>query len=266
MSSDGYGLQPPEPQASEAQSRHAVTATSADLTGTRTGIMATARPEHGGAINERNPISAHSIVTVGDMSMRIEQAVQCGLLVRDGETYREPTPNEDKPAQSLPGAAQAEQPAEVPDPISADVIQTHNELAEMVPAPMLDAAISRLLDGQSVTLDGDAGVKAQKVVDALYSQAGRRFASQNVDAEAFGNWARVNAKGELKAAQLAHYALGDARVYDRLVARYLGAVPPDGAAIKAGGVETFATRKGEQMVTINGYTMRAKVAARAGLI
>jgi hypothetical protein len=31
-------------------------------------------------------------------------------------------------------------------------------------------------------------------------------------------------------------------------------------------VETFATRKGEQMVTINGYTMRAKVAARAGLI
>jgi hypothetical protein len=64
----------------------------------------------------------------------------------------------------------------------------------------------------------------------------------------------------------AHYMSRDPAAYAQLAQAYLRSVPPDVATMQAGGLSASTTRDGRQLVTIQGMTMTAAAAARAGLI
>ncbi|MET0025917.1 MAG: hypothetical protein ABW085_16835 [Sedimenticola sp.] len=227
--------------------------TSSDVPTGASGV-ASARSADFGSAQAGASISADSIVDIGGIQMRVQDAVRAGALAQnpDGsysdnykapqqQTAQQAPPKPNNPLRiETPRTQQQDQIQQQVDQIPAkarlqgDAESQFQEFNASLPGEVVQHAMHVMSSGQDLsdTLVGDLAsrlhmephelrAKIEPIHEAFAIQAGQEIASYGLDPEAVREWAQENTPDLMKQASFEHFNLRSTDGYNAVAHEYL---------------------------------------------
>jgi len=269
----------------------------ADATNGADGILSTAH--RNGSPKPIGELRPTDFIKIGGMDVELRVAERSGFVTRDLHTglysnvseplIREATGEAPQERQRAAEVAQEEatkaraEAAKLPVAGAEEVVNdiTANVTAGTQTRALLDVIESGTVNTRVLNMaaseaqiePSEMGAKMGKALEGFTAQARSYAASQGVDLDHFGEWARQNHAGDLKRAMMAHYQGRDVGAYGELMGRYMGnldKIAPDAilnATFPDPGVSAFKSTDGNIVLRIPGHGEVSWAAAvKAGLV
>ena len=208
--------------------------------------------------------------------MPLSAAVHSGLIVKDANGYPDaaPTAQQQVQQQATPQAAQQVQQPAAPradyEHIRVDEKTTglgrawQHAASAVVAGAHVNVAELALLSGQTEEYVREVLPQAHKALHTKAQMAAATVGLPKADYAAYLAWAEKQPEGKTAAVELA--LTGDTTRIRELASRYLRDIPPSQAALKAGGLETWA-HNGTEFVNVPGYgPISVAAASKLGLL